>query len=165
MRIRFGTVHADGATTWGAPVTVVTGARSAAGPLSPGAAVGLAVHVISGRLPPHQATITVGARTYELDGSLSNVVRPGLWRLSASLDHYSLFARTAAPHPLYAVLHAGDPSPHISVVSDAANVETFRVRAASPVVVVRDVAWDAGWHASVSVNGGPPEPLRVAPAA
>ena len=28
---------------------------------------------------------------------------------------------------------------------------------------MRDVAWDAGWHASVSVNGGRPEPLRVAP--
>ncbi len=163
VRIRFGTVHADGATTWGAPVTVVTGARSAAGRLPPGAAVGLAVHVISGRLPPHQATIAEGTRTYELDGSLSNVVRPGLWRPSASIDHYSLFARTAAPHPLYAVPHAGDPSPHISVVSDAANAETFRVRTASPAVVVRDVAWDAGWHASVSVNGGPPEPLTRRP--
>ena len=91
------------------------------------------------------------------------MVRPGRWRPSASLDHYSLFARTAAPHPLYAVPHAGGPSPHISVVSDAANAETFRVRTASPAVVVRDVAWDAGWRASVSVNGGPPEPLRVAP--
>jgi hypothetical protein len=165
VRIRFGTVHANGSTTWGAPVTVAGGARSVAGQLPSGAgsAVGLAVQVISGRLPPHQATITVGSRTYELDGSLSDVIRPGPWRPSGSADDFSLFARTAPPHPLYAVPHAGRRSPNVSVVSAAANSETVSVRAAVPTVVVRDVAWDAGWRASVSVNGRPAVPLRVAP--
>jgi len=181
VRVRFGTVRADGATTWGAPVTVVAGARIAMGPLPSGAAVppgspgsagsavsavsavGLAVQVVSGSLPPHQATIRVGTRTYELDGSLSDAVRPGQWRPSGSVGGFSLFVRAAPPHPLYAVRRAGSPPPRISVVSDTANSETVSVRAASPTVVVRDVAWDAGWHASVAVNGGPAEPLTVAP--
>jgi hypothetical protein len=174
VRIRFGTVHANGSMTWGAPVTVPRGALSVAAPLpsgtaapagsvAPTPAVGLAVQVISGRLPPHQATITVGTRTYELDGSLSDVVRPGPWRTSGSTGGYSLFQRTTAPHPLYAIGRAGSPSPHVSVVSAAANSETARVRAAASTVVVRDVAWDAGWHASVTVNGGPAELVRISP--
>jgi hypothetical protein len=163
VQVRFGTVRPDGATRWGAAVTLGAGARSAAGPLPPGVAVGLAVQVISGRLPPHQATITVGSRTYELDGSLSDVVRPGPWRPIGSIDEYSLFVRTSAPRPVYAVLRGGRPAPHVAVLSDTANAETVRVRTASPTVVVRDVAWDAGWHASVTVDGGPAEPLRVTP--
>jgi hypothetical protein len=163
VQIRFGAVRADGATTWGAPVTVGAGARSVAGPLPPGAAVGLAVQVMSGRLPAHQATIAVGPRTYELDGSLSDAVRPGPWRAQGSVDGHSLFVRTEAPHPIYAVGAAGRPPPHVSVLSDGANAETVSVRTASPIVVVRDVAWDAGWHATVTVNGGPIRSLRVAP--
>jgi hypothetical protein len=162
-RVRFGKVRADGATSWGAPVTVAVGARSAAGPLPPGPASGLAVQVVSGRLPSHQATIEVGKRVYELDGSLSAVIRPGPWRPQAPVDGYSLFVRAGAPHPVSAVGRAGRPPPHISVLSNGANAETVSVRTASPAVVVRDVAWDVGWHASVTVNGGPPRTVRVAP--
>jgi hypothetical protein len=162
-QIRFGKVRANGATTWGAPVTVAAGARSAAGPLPPGPASGLAVQVVSGRLPSHQATIVVGQRAYELDGSLSSVIRPGLWRPQDSVDGYALFVRTEAPHPVYAIGRAGRSSPHVSVLSDGANAETVSVRTASSAVVVRDVAWDPGWHASVSVNGGPARTLRVVP--
>jgi hypothetical protein len=162
-QIRFGSVHADGATTWGAPVTVRAGARSAAGPLPPGTAVGLAVQVVSGRLPAHQATIAVGGRTYELDGSLSDAVRPGPWRAQGFVDGHSLFVRTGASHPVYAVGAAGRPPPHVSVVSNGANAETVEVRTASAAVVVRDVALDAGWHATVTVNGGPARSVRVAP--
>jgi hypothetical protein len=162
VQIRFGTVRADGSTRWGAPVSVGVGARSAGGSLPPGTGVGLAVQVISGRLPAHQATIAVGQRTYELDGSLSDVVRPGAWRPTGSVDDYSLFVRTSAPHLVYAAHRAGRPSPQVSVVSDEADAETVSVRSSSPTVVVRDVAWDTGWHASVTVDGGPAEPLRLA---
>jgi hypothetical protein len=163
VQIRFGAVRADGATRWGTAVPVGAGARSAAGSLPPGTAVGLAVQVISGRLPAQQATVAVGQRTYELDGSLSDAIRPGPWRPTGSVDDYSLFVRTSGPHPVYAVRRAGRPSPPISVVSDGADAETVSLRSAFPTVVVRDVAWDAGWQASVTVDGGPAEPLRVAP--
>jgi hypothetical protein len=163
VRMRFGTVHTSGATTWGPAVTVGAGARSAVGPLPSGAAGGLAVQVLSGRLPAYQATIAVGSGTYELDGSLSGVIRPGPWRPTGTVDGYSLFVRTATPHPVHAVGPVGRPPPKVSVVSDRANAETVSVRTATPTVVVRDVAWDAGWHATVSVDGGPATALRVAP--
>jgi hypothetical protein len=161
-RIRFGAVGADGATTWGAPVALAVGASSVVSPLPPGPASGLAVEVVSGSLPAQQATIVVAKRVYELDGALSAVIRPGRWRPQDSVDGYSLFARTEAPHPVYAIRRAGSPSPHISVLSDGANAETVSVRTASPAVVVRGVAWDPGWHASVTVNGGPARTVRVA---
>jgi hypothetical protein len=47
------------------------------------------------------------------------------------------------------------------VLSNGDNDESIRVRTAKPIVVVRDVAWDGGWHASVSVNGGTPRPVSV----
>jgi hypothetical protein len=163
VQIRFGVVHTDGATTWDAPVTVGAGARSVAAPLPTGAGTGLAVQVVSGHLPAHQATITVGTSTYELDGPLSDAVRPGPWQAQRSVDGHSLFGRTEPPHPVYAVGAGGGPTPRITVVSDGANAETVSVRAASPVVVVRDVAWDAGWRATVRVDGGPPRTVRVTP--
>ncbi|MGA2306546.1 MAG: hypothetical protein ABSH29_20525 [Acidimicrobiales bacterium] len=162
-QIRFGRVSADGAVRWGTRVTVAAGARSAAGRLPPGQSVGLAVQVLSGLLPAQQATIAVGRRVYELDGPLSDVVRPGPWRPQGSVDDYSLFGRTGSPHPVYVVARAGRPPPHVTVVSDSADAEIVSVRTASPTVLVRDVAWDDGWHASVTVNRGLATTVRVAP--
>ena len=121
------------------------------------------MQVLSGRLPAQQATIAVGRRVYELDGPLSDVVRPGQWRAQGTVDNYSLFGRTAPPHPVYVVGRAGRPPPQVGVVSDSANAETVSVRTASPAILVRDVAWDDGWHASVTVNREVTTTLRVAP--
>ena len=162
-QIRFGQVRADGAVRWGKAVAVAAGARSAGGRLPPGQSVGLAVQVLSGRLPAQQATIDVGPRVYEVDGPLSDVVRPGPWRSLGSVDNFALFGRTAPPHPVYVVGRAGRPPPQVAVVSESANAETVRVRTASSAVLVRDVAWDAGWHASVTVDRGRTTALRVAP--
>jgi hypothetical protein len=162
-QIRFGQVRANGAVRWGKAVAIAPGARSAGGRLPPGQSVGLAVQVLSGRLPAQQATIDVGPRVYEVDGPLSDVVRPGPWRSLGSVDNFALFGRTAPPHPVYVVGRPGRPSPQVAVVSESANAETVRVRTASSAVLVRDVAWDAGWHASVTVNSGRTTALRVAP--
>ena len=154
-RIRFGTVNSAGRTTWGPPVDVDPGARRVGSRLPGGSAVGLAVHVVSGRLPPHQADIVVGKKTYELDGALSGAVQPGAWRQQGSVDRYTLFVRTHAPSTVYAVARGQEAPPAIDVLAQSDNAESIRVRTASPVVVVRDVAWDGGWRASVSSDGGP----------
>jgi len=129
--------------------------------LPTGDAVGLTVQVLSGRLPPHQAVVFVGNGVYELAGSLSSAIRPGAWRYQGSNDDYSLFLRTRAPTPLYTVTDPGGSTQHIDVLSTGPNAESIRVRATSPVVVVRDVAWDSGWHASVSTNGGPFRTVKI----
>jgi hypothetical protein len=159
-RIQFGKVAANGATRWGPTVTAATGATSVSGKLPSGSAVGLALRVESGRLPAHQADITVGAGLYELDGALSDAVRPGPWRQAGSADHFTLYVRTRPPTPLH-VVAPGHPAPSIDVLSNRANGEIIRVRSSRPVVLVRDVAWDGGWHASVTTGGGPSLPLSV----
>jgi hypothetical protein len=163
VQIRFGSVSARGTTRWGAPVTVPAGAREAGGSLPPGRAAGLALEVVSGDLPPQQATITVGSRLYELDGPLSGVVRPGLWRQQASIDDYTLFVRRGASPAAYAVGVGGHPAARVSPTSTGANTASFVVRSADRVILVRNVAWDAGWRAVVSVDGGPARAVRVTP--
>ena len=56
--------------------------------------------------------------------------------------------------PFRVITKGSQPAPPIAVLSVNANVETIRLRASAPLVLVRSVAWDNGWKASVSVNGG-----------
>jgi hypothetical protein len=158
--IRLGKIGAGGATRWGPSVAVAPGAARASGSLPPGAAVGLAVRVEAGRLPAHQAAIAVQGAAYELDGSLSSAVVPSRWRPRGSADGFSLFVRRAPLSPLHAV-SKGRKAPPVAVLSNAANAETVRVHARASTVLVRDVAWDGGWHASVTTDGGPSRPLPV----
>ncbi|MGO8862831.1 MAG: hypothetical protein ACLQRH_19010, partial [Acidimicrobiales bacterium] len=161
VRLRFGTLDATGAVRWGPPVELAPGATSVGGTLPPVDGVGLAVQVLSGRLPAHQANIVVAGRNYELDGSLSSAVTPGVWRLQGSVDDYSVFVRNRPPTPLYAIAAAHEPTPPIRVLSSGANSESIGVKASTPVVLVRDVAWDRGWHASVASDGGPSRAVAV----
>jgi hypothetical protein len=160
-RIRFGTLASGGGTNWGPPVSVARDARSVGSPLPRGNAVGLVVQVVSGRLPRHQSDIVIGQRAYELDGALSSAVQPGPWRQQGSVDRYTLYVRTQAPTPVYAVARPGAPAPRVEVLAQSDNAESVRVRARAPVRVVRDVAWDGGWQASISSNGGPAETVPV----
>jgi hypothetical protein len=161
-RIRFGTLAPGGGTSWGSPVSVPAGAHSVGSSLPRGAAVGLVVQVLSGRLPRHQSDIEIGKQSYELDGALSSAVQPGPWRQQGSVDRYTLYVRTQAPTPVYAVARRGGPAPPVDLLAETDNTESIRVRASAPVVVVRDVAWDGGWQASISSNGGPATTVPVA---
>jgi hypothetical protein len=113
-------------------------------------------------LPPHQAVLEINHQTYELDGSLSGALRPGPWRQVGAKDGYSLFVRTHRPTPVYAVAQAGRTAPAVEVRTSGANAASIRLHASAPVAVVRDVAWDGGWQAWVSVNGGPARQISVA---
>jgi hypothetical protein len=154
-KVRFGTTAADGSPTWGAPVVVKAGALSVSSGLPAGSSSGLAVQVLSGRLPSHQAVVMVGQHAFEIDGALSAAIQPGVWHQKGSVAGHTLLIRDSPPSPLR-VIAAGSPrDPRVAVLSDQANVETIRVQVANPSVVVRSVAWDKGWGATVSVNGGP----------
>ena len=47
------------------------------------------------------------------------------------------------------------------VISSTTKSEEIRVKAPAPAAVVRSVAWDSGWTATVSVNGGRPRSVPV----
>ena len=152
--VRFGSLTAGGTPTWGPTVTAAAGAQRVTGEMPPGAAYGLAVQVISGRVPSHQAVVTVGQRAYELDGALSAALDPRTWHQQGSVDGHPLFIRNQGPMPFRVITKGSQPAPPIDVLSVNANVETIRLRASAPLDLVRSVAWDNGWKASVSVNGG-----------
>jgi hypothetical protein len=151
--IRFGDVNPSNGVAWGPATLVPAGSTRVTGALPRGSAVGLAVQVIFGHLPPHQAVISVDRADYELDGSLSAVLHPGPWRFRGSPERYSLMVRAHPPHPVHVAGNDSARQPLVTVVSNNTKTETVRVRAPHALDIVRDVAWDSGWRARVSVNG------------
>jgi hypothetical protein len=160
-RVRFGTIDGRGNPTWGATVAVAPGAMRVTGGLPGGTSAGLAVQVLTGQLPGHQAVVTVGQRAFEIDGALSTAIQPDNWHWKGAVDGHSLFINNTPPSPLRVLTSGSDPDPRAVVLSDQADTETFRISAADPIVVVRSVAWDKGWSATLSVNGGPARSIPV----
>ena len=157
--VRLGALSADGSTHWGSTLPVRTGATSVTGRLPTGAAVGLSVQVI-GSLPAQRAVITAGGRPYELGGSLSSVLVPGQWQQAGFSEGYAVFTLGTPPAPISASTTAGRPL-RIVVVSSSTKSEEIRVDAPSASTLVRSVAWDSGWSATVSVNGERAENIPV----
>ncbi|HVA09739.1 MAG TPA: YfhO family protein, partial [Acidimicrobiales bacterium] len=149
--IRFGVLGTAGTARWGPPVAVPAGSLSVSSSQLSGNATGLAVEVMGGELPSHQAVIAVGASRYELDGSLSAVVRPGTWEYDGAVGSYAVFWNPKAPHPFHTVGAPGT-APPIHIVASTTKSETVTLRTPYPISLVRDVAWDSGWRAQVSVN-------------
>jgi hypothetical protein len=161
--IRFGKVGPTGGISWGPVRNVPEGATHVTGSLPAGPADGLAAQVL-GQVPPHQALISADGRSYELAGVLSSAVRPGQWRLQGRIDGLSVMVRTHPPSPLAVTGSTGQnarATPAVHILSNDANTESVRVRLPAPSTVVRSVAWDSGWEAQVSVNGGPPQRVAV----
>jgi uncharacterized membrane protein YfhO len=49
----------------------------------------------------------------------------------------------------------------VQVVSTTTKSEQIRLHATAPSAVIRSVAWDPGWSATVSVDGGQARPIPV----
>jgi hypothetical protein len=122
--------------------------------------VGLSVQVLSGALPPQRAVITVGGHPYELAGSLSSALVPGPWQLAGFSQGYAVFTLRKPPEPIVASTASGRRLP-VHVVSSTTKSEEVRVQAPAASTVVRSVAWDSGWSATVSVNGGAPHDIPL----
>ena len=156
--MRFGTLGADGTTRWGPLVPVGSGV-TVTGALPSGSAVGLSVQAL-GALPSQRAFVTVGGTPYELGGALSSALVPGPWQLAGFSQGYAVFTLRRPPMPISASTANGRHLP-VEVVSSTTKSEQVNVRAPGPSTVIRSVAWDSGWSATVSVDGGKPEPVHV----
>jgi hypothetical protein len=167
--IRFGVFNAGGLTRWGPAVRVPAGATSVTSPLPkfftfgtgtsgtgspvPGT-VGLTLQVLFGHLPAHQAVVTAHGQPYELDGALSAALKPDQWRLQGGKDGYTLFVHRQAPIAVYAIASPSTGhTPPVHVLFNGDNSERVRVSTTRPLEIVRDVAYDQGWTATISVNG------------
>jgi hypothetical protein len=159
-QIRFGTLVAGGATRWGAAVPVPAGARTVAGRPPAASAIGLSVQVLAGSLPPQRAVVSVAGHPYELAGSLSSVLTPGPWQLAGFSEGYVVFTLRRPAEPITATTASGRRLP-VQIVSSTTKSETVRLHAAASSTVIRSVAWDSGWSATVSVNGAKASAVKV----
>jgi hypothetical protein len=150
--IRMGIVTAANATVWGQPQYVATGTQRGTAPLPAGTAVGVVVQVIFGQIPAHQVSVQIGHQEYEIDGSLSSAIRPGPWKWQVAVSGLAFFGLTHRQAPVH--VEGGVPV-SVRVLSNDVNTSTVRVRADHPTTLIRDVAWDNGWDALISVNGAP----------
>ncbi len=152
--VRFGSLRADGPTDWGAALPVPAGARRVTGPHPAGQAIGLSVQVVAGSIPDQRAVITVAGQPYELAGSLSSALTarvrgnwagsPGLCGLHACASRPS----PSSPRPTPVAASRRGPSRARRSPSRSGGRTDARPS------VIRSVAWDSGWTATVSVNGG-----------
>ena len=159
-RVRFGTLLAGGSTRWSTAVAVPADANSVTGPHPAGQAIGLSVQVLAGSLPPLRPVLSAAGRPFELAGSLSSVLVPGPWQLAGFSQGYAVFTLRKPSEPIAASTANGrrlDPQ----VISSTTKSEEIRVQAPAPSSVIRSVAWDPGWRATVSVNGGKVQNLTV----
>ena len=151
--VRFGALLADGSTHWGAAVPVPVGASTLTGHHPSGAAIGLSVQVLAGALPSQRAVISVAGHPYELAGSLSSALQPGPWQLAGFSQGYAVFTLRKPAEPIVASTAHGRRLP-VQVLSGTTKSEQIRLQAPAPSMVIRSVAWDPGWSATVSVDGG-----------
>jgi hypothetical protein len=151
---------AAGSTRWGEPVSIAAGATRVTARLPSGPAIGLSAQVV-GSLPSHQAVISVGGHgSYELAGSLSDAVVPGPWRLAGTSQGYAVYTFAKPPAPITASTTGGRPLT-LKVLSSNTKSEQVSIDAPAASTIIRSVAWDSGWRATVSVNGGPARSVTV----
>jgi hypothetical protein len=158
--VRFGALLADGSIRWGAPEPVPTGASTVTGRHPGGAAIGLSAQVITGSLPPQRAVISVAGHPYELSGSLSSALVPGPWQLAGLSQGYAVLTLRKPAEPVVATTRNGRRLP-VQIVASTTKSEDVRVHASSASTLTRSVAWDSGWTATVSVDGGEAKSITV----
>jgi hypothetical protein len=158
--VRFGALLADGSTRWGAAVPVPSGASAVADKPPAGQAIGLSAQVVTGSLPPQRAVISVAGNAYELAGALSSALVPGPWQLAGFSQGFAVFTLRKPAEPVVASTGSGRRLP-VQIVSSTTKSEDVRLQAPVAATVIRSVAWDSGWTATVSVNGGKAQTIPV----
>ncbi len=150
--LRVGSLTAEGTTRWARAVLVPAGATRASVPLPRGPAVGLSLQALGAALPPQRVVISTGGLPYELGGSLSSALQPGPWQVAGFSQGYAVFTLRRPPVPISATTQGGRQVP-VAVVSNTTKSEQIALDTPGPTAVIRSVAWDSGWSATVSVNG------------
>jgi hypothetical protein len=156
--LRAGLLEPDGSTRWGRSVTVPAGSTHAAVPVVRGPGIGLTVSS-SGPLPAQRAVVSVDGSLYELGGSLSSAIVPGIWDIAGFAQGFAVFTLPRPAQPVTARTVGGLPLA-VHVLSSTTKSEEVQVRAPTAATVTRSVAWDSGWTATVSVGS---RPARRAP--
>ena len=97
---------------------------------------------------------------YELSGSLSSALVPGPWQLAGLSQGYAVFTLRKPAEPVVASTGNGRRLP-VQIIASTTKSEDIRVHAPSSSTLTRSVAWDSGWTATVSVDGGEAKTIPV----
>lgn len=118
--------------------------------------------------PMRAGTPRVGTQDYGpllLNGPLQNDVKPPHWSFAGVVGEYAAFRNTQVKGPWWLEGPNGGPSPGGRVKLDSSSStggQVFAVSSASPVRLVRSVAFEAGWTAEATpASGGPARPVAV----
>ena len=151
----------SGTTRWGSVVVRAGWSNRCHGPARPrivGRAVASRRSAARSRRSGWSSRRT--ARPYELSGSLSSAVVPGPWQVAGFSQGYAVF--TSAPSCGSDLCqHSEWPPLAVTVVSRRPSPSRSASTRRVPATVVRSVAWDPGWTASVSVDGKSAAAVRV----
>jgi hypothetical protein len=85
---------------------------------------------------------------------------PGPWQLAGLSQGYAVFTLRKPAEPITASTASGRRLA-VQVISSTTKSEDIRVQAPAASTVIRSVAWDPGWSATVSVNGANARKITV----
>ncbi len=158
--LRIGLVGPDGTTvTWVDPPVTVDGTTTASVAVPATAASGIVLAVAGPGPAPGPPLLvgravlrTEGQGTYRLDGSLVDDLTLPTWHFAGMIGPFSVFENTAAAGRVW----VENPAGSARIVSDTPwGDQTIRVESPSPTVLVRSVAYDPGWRATLGTSDLP----------
>jgi hypothetical protein len=163
--VRIGVLQDGGAVAWQSTQNLGVGNTTVAVDLGGATGSGIVIEPVSG--PDLKAVRLAVASTsghyYMVEGALSDALNPKTWTQEGYADDFAVFKARFQPMATWLDETGGAPkgatpgdapgTGTAQVVSSSTNSETIAVKANKAALLVWSMAWDAGWHASISVDG------------
>jgi hypothetical protein len=154
--VKIGTLATDGKVTWGAPQHL-TGTNTAF-KLSGADAIGIELRLVHGKALRHyQMSVGEGGHEFLVDGPLARAVGPLDFSQVGFANDLAVFrTRRTLPVAWAQALGTQDTlagashlAARVRVVSQTSTSETIAIQSPKPALLVRSVAFDGGWYASI----------------
>jgi hypothetical protein len=153
--VQVGRVTSTGAVRWQPPKRLASGESILQLNVARLPSAGIDLRVLSGAsLGPLQLTVGSGGRAYVVDGPLARTVTPASWTPVGDSQDFAVYRVDYAPEQAwvqalgtYAI--AAHLPASLTILSENTDRATIAVRSPRASILVRDVAWDSGWHAEI----------------
>ncbi|MFZ0667053.1 MAG: YfhO family protein [Acidimicrobiales bacterium] len=163
--VRYGILEQGGEIEWKGAQGLGTGNSSATFDLGGAVGAGVVIEPVSG--PDLRAVRLAIASTsghfYMVEGALSDALSPQKWTQVGFADDFAVFKARYQTMPAWLDSPSGPPvdsapgdapgTGTAQLVANSTNAATISVNTQRASLLVWSTAWDAGWHASMTVNG------------
>jgi hypothetical protein len=162
---RIGIRTATGAVAWPSATTAPSGTEVRARFEQPQLASAVVVQNLGARsISPGTLTVaTDDLGRLRLDGVLQDIVQPPHWRFSGMIGEYAVFRNTRAKGPFWLAPDDGrSPAGATArlLFSSETGAQSYSVRSPVPVDLVRSVAFEPGWTATIDGSGARHVPVQ-----